>query len=524
MKAVATISPLTGKPSICQLALIFILFTNVFSELVYSIDAPFPLTPDTPSDEVTYFDVDWNGPPHTTGYETATGGTNAPSRVIFGSPEVETTLAGLSDSPVVFNTATSPITVEEIAFTLGQGDRVYSLSFDVLVSGHGYTPPEEPETGSDPVDGTYGDFSILFEGLSGRKLSFDHTGDVLFHSGGAIETVGTYTIGQPLNLRIQIDLDTLTFYFSIDGNPFNSSSSNSSGNADLESIHFSLIDPSRTDGVSGIDNVLITGFSNADNPPTFSLVPPTGITLDESIFGRIGIQWNPILEADYYEISWRRLGDPAFSYLTFTTETEYLDENLAWGHPYGYTVEAFATVDGVLYRSGPSAPAIGFAGNVLADLAVGRSSSSYKGLGINNATANGQRHASLTSRRGDGSFYVGAFNSGTATGPLYVQASKPGRYVTMTYRDTQSGENVTAGFFRGDYVTESLSPDQGRHYRCTVAVRFPKKKRKRRIKVYKQEVTFAAMSVYSPIRQDVAQAASFTKIPKKKKKKKRRRR
>ncbi|MAS96982.1 MAG: hypothetical protein CMO55_27640 [Verrucomicrobiales bacterium] len=498
--------------------------TLPFPSSLLAADAPFPITPDDPSYITDYYNVDWNAPPHATGSETATGGTTAPSRVILGSPTVESSLGVLSETPLVFDTASSLLITEEIEFVLNQGERVYSISLDTLVTGHGLMPIEDPEPGEEPDGGEYGDFSIHFGELSAFRLSFDQTGDLLFYHGGSVEAITSYSTGQVVNLRIQIDLDTGTFYFSIGGAPFVPVESPSFTDTDLTTLRIRLDDATRMDGVSAIDNVMISGFTNPVNPPTFSIDPPSAVSLDESVFGQIEINWNPVPEADYYEISWRKLGDTEFSFLEEVNSTTFLHQNLSYGRIYGYQIEAFAEVDGVLYRSGPSSNAIGFAGNVTADLALGASSTRYKGQGINNGTANGQRHAFLTPRRGNGAFYFGAFNSGSATGKLIVQASRVGRFVRATFQETDSGANVTAGLLRGDLQTDALTPDEAQHYRCLISIRYPKRKRKKRKKVYRQEITLASHSYYSLIRQDVAQAAAFSVIPKKKKKKKRRKR
>ncbi|MCX5635338.1 MAG: hypothetical protein NTW55_05835 [Planctomycetota bacterium] len=82
-----------------------------------------------------YYDVDFSSPEHQVGFPPATGNSpTRPSRIVFGSPMVSTSLGALNDQPLVFNTTGNvpSFYYDQILFDVGKGQSYYYVAFDMF--------------------------------------------------------------------------------------------------------------------------------------------------------------------------------------------------------------------------------------------------------------------------------------------------------------------------------------------------------------------------------------------------------
>lgn len=239
-----------------------------------TIDADFPVQPDSISDVVGRFVMDWDGAPHTLNGVTAIGAPKGPTGVSFGAPMVKSSLGGLTGRPLVFETSGS--TYEQVSMTLGNQADVYNLSLDLLVTGTG---------GTSTNDG----FFLLIDGNNSTRISFESSGNIGYFSNGASGSLGTFAFNQVINLRLQVDVDNGTLHYSLDGGAF-ADTAIDLVDGDVGSMRISLIDGSFGRGTSAVDNVLITSFTKGagpvpGRPGTPQLPTISGVTADRVTFG-----------------------------------------------------------------------------------------------------------------------------------------------------------------------------------------------------------------------------------------------
>lgn len=290
-------------------------------------DADFPIQPGSPNDLSFHYDMDWDGAPHTLNAQTALGAPKGPSQINFGTPIVEQSLGELDQRPLVFETSSS--TYEQIQMALLQGAQVYNLSMDLLVTGVG--------------PGTSGDgFSLFFDGDTATSIRFKENGEIRYFSNGTGGLLGNYNFNEKINLRVQVDVDSGALHLSINGGAFQSKPIHLP-DGDIRTMRVSLVDSSFGDGTSAIDNVVISSFDKAGQPPGSVPATPgnpglTGLTQTSVTF-----TWTDESDNESGFLIQRKAGAAAWANLAYAAinDESYTNTGLSPATTYQYRVAAF---------------------------------------------------------------------------------------------------------------------------------------------------------------------------------------
>ncbi|MEB3210689.1 MAG: hypothetical protein VKL39_05020 [Leptolyngbyaceae bacterium] len=164
-----------------------------------------------------------------------------PSQIVFGHPTVEAALSLLNTQPLVFR---DQAIYDQIEFSLDRGFDNYSLQFDVLVQDDS------------------GEFRVIFDTPTVQTIHFHQGGSIrIFQplsSGSSVnKVIGTYEEGRVSALKVDVDLDESEWSIFLDTTLIHTGQFRDS--QDLRSIRLSHGQLSETtDGVVGVDNILIT--------------------------------------------------------------------------------------------------------------------------------------------------------------------------------------------------------------------------------------------------------------------------
>lgn len=291
-------------------------------------DDDFPIQPGSPNDLSFHYDMDWDGAPHVLNSQTATGAPDGPSKINFGSPVVEQSLGVLDQRPLVFESSGGS-TYEQIQMDLSQNAEVYNLSMDLLVTGSG------PNSGSDG-------FTILFDGNTVSTIRFNNSKEIRYFSYGTGGLLGTYEYNEKINLRVQVDVPKGVLYVSINGGPFQSKPAHIP-DGDIRAIRVSLIDTTYGDGTSAIDNVVISSFDKATQPPGAVPAAPsnpgyTGLTETSVTF-----TWTDESDNESGFLIQRKVGAGVWATLAYAAvnDESYPNSGLTPATNYQYRVAAF---------------------------------------------------------------------------------------------------------------------------------------------------------------------------------------
>ena len=213
---------------------------------------------------VTYYDINFSSPTHTVGSAPTVGsGIDTPSSIVFGQPTVESSLGGLTDQALIFNTTGNSTTCcfyDQIELQMGFGSSHYQVSFDF--SSENFVNTESGNT-----------FTVLFDTPQVRNVYFNNSGSIsYFNPGAGSGTIGSFADNQMLNMLIDIDLVSSVWEIFANGSLLFSGMFTPSGD-DIESIRFSFggIDTTTHDSV-GIDNILVTNGETMAVPEPSSLL------------------------------------------------------------------------------------------------------------------------------------------------------------------------------------------------------------------------------------------------------------
>lgn len=151
--------------------------------------------------EEIFYNITFSSPEHTVGQVPVTGSSpTRPSRIVFGSPIVSSSLGLLQDQPLVFNTAgNSPsFYYDQIKLDMDRGRGFYYTSFDVLT--HNFI-------------GSRNKFTLLYDMPSVHNISFRNNGVINLFSREDI----SFQDDIPMHFEILMDLSNDYAIIFIDG-------------------------------------------------------------------------------------------------------------------------------------------------------------------------------------------------------------------------------------------------------------------------------------------------------------------
>ena len=143
------------------------------------------------------YDVDFGSPPHTVGLPPVAGaGAGAPPRdtlssINFGTPTVVASFGPLTDQPLEFDSFD------------GQGDQI-QLRLSNLPARSSYTI--EADLVIAALDDFAGPFTVHLDAPQIRTVRFRADGTVTHSAPGSRGTIGSFTFGSEIHLRIEVDL------------------------------------------------------------------------------------------------------------------------------------------------------------------------------------------------------------------------------------------------------------------------------------------------------------------------------
>lgn len=172
--------------------------------------------PAAASGVVLLYDVDFSTPPHIVDQPPVVGfgdaPRNRPTANVFGRPLVVATVGALTDQPLALDHFGAN-RLEQTAFGLGLSDGgfadqfpSYHIEMKVVIE----TMPADAE------------FSIFTDAPTAHNVKFRSGGEiaaVVLGTGGYDVTIGSYTLGVPLFLEIDLDLGSQLWSISVDGSP-----------------------------------------------------------------------------------------------------------------------------------------------------------------------------------------------------------------------------------------------------------------------------------------------------------------
>ena len=212
----------------------------------------------------TYYDIDFSSPTHTLGSAPTVGsGIDTPSSIVFGQPTVESSLGGLTDQALVFNTTGNTnlcCYYDQIRLAMGFGSDHYQVSFDL--SSEQFVNTESSNA-----------FTVFFDTPQVRNVYFNNTGTISYHNPGVGSgVIGSFADNQMLSMLIDIDLLASTWEILANGSSLFGGTFSPSGD-DIESIRFSFggVNSTNHDSV-GIDNILVTNGESIAVPEPSSLL------------------------------------------------------------------------------------------------------------------------------------------------------------------------------------------------------------------------------------------------------------
>ena len=210
---------------------------------------------------ITHYDIDFSSPTHSVGTAPSTGaGMDQVSEIIFGTPTVESTFAGVSDPSLHFNA--NATTYEQIRLNMGQGYDNYQISFDFY--------------SSNLSDSDYA-FTLLADTPSVRNLSFSGTTGVRYWA-PFTQPINGGSFADNTSYHVTVDYDLAIGSMSIWlNNGLLGSRAFTTSGEDIESFRFSLSPAMGGTGLDpsidvNLDNILVTSrTANAPEPSTLLL-------------------------------------------------------------------------------------------------------------------------------------------------------------------------------------------------------------------------------------------------------------
>ncbi len=244
------------------------------------------------------YDVDFETPPHVLGSTPTTGDGPAPretiSSVVFGAPTVVLGYESLGQQPLLFDS--SDQAADQIRLDLSNlpASDHYCIEADLLISAQAGT-----DTG----------FTILHDTPQVRNIRFENGEIRTFvpFIGGSL--IGTYTRGDVIQVRSEIDFPTDLWTISIDGSVAFTGSFG--GATALTSLRFSTGTVGDVGVVAALDNVhVFTGTcTSIETSPTIYFSPTStidagGVSVDnEDVARRIGGAYELVFDGSAFGLA-----------------------------------------------------------------------------------------------------------------------------------------------------------------------------------------------------------------------------
>lgn len=167
------------------------------------------LLPSNPGDLL--YDVDYDTPPHIVGAPPVVGTGPAPRRtptsIWFGDPTVVASLGALTDQPCRFGNGTTGY--DQLEFiTRGGSASGFPIAYDIY-------HVEMLGLVTNLSGATSNDFTVLVDIPSAYSVRFRPDGTIYAYPNAGV--IGTYTIGTPFLLEIDVDVVGDTWSISVDG-------------------------------------------------------------------------------------------------------------------------------------------------------------------------------------------------------------------------------------------------------------------------------------------------------------------
>jgi hypothetical protein len=204
--------------------------------------------------EVLLYDVDFGTPPHTPGEPPVLGDGPAPrktpSEIPMGKPLVVEALGALTDQPCAFGD--HPVDpYDQLKFCTEQGGAhgfpdaygTYRVELIVLV---------------DDVDPNLR-FKVFMDCPLAHSVEFDSEGDIraiVLGEGGYNNVIGSYTKGTPIELEIEVKIESQTWWIRLEGEE---AFTGAYPSEELRAVRLSLYTNLPADPVA-VDNVVIWGI------------------------------------------------------------------------------------------------------------------------------------------------------------------------------------------------------------------------------------------------------------------------
>lgn len=178
--------------------------------------------PSAPSGSVVLYDVDFSSPGNTVGAAPTLGDLNAaqpfprkgPSEIFMGEPKVVDALCGLTSQPVKLSVASGTQGHEGLFFVLDTRYGHYRLELDVCVQ----------SLGAPPLQANEPQLAIFLDMPQAYALGFFEKGRlVMIDQARGVDAIvnpvviGTYEVGKPIHVVIDIDVPAETWKIAADG-------------------------------------------------------------------------------------------------------------------------------------------------------------------------------------------------------------------------------------------------------------------------------------------------------------------